>query len=339
MVILLASSDSRTLRSIGERKAIDIILSALTACDEPIAVGPGDDCAAVKIGKDYLLITTDMITQKRHFPPEISPYQMGWHVVAISLSDLAAKGARPLGVVVAAGVPEDYNVRFLKELVKGMNKCATKHGTAIIGGDMKSHDHLTLTSTAIGKVPQKDFMSRLGARPGDIIGITGALGRAGAAYYALKNDLVKKFKGVATGLFEPMPRLNEGSALAKSGVVSSSMDISDGLANSLYQLSSLTKLSFDVVFDNIPLDPNATKLAEKLDMPIEDLTIYFGGDYELLVTVTSKGWDKAADAVKKAGGQLTQVGFVTGKRRMNLIKDGTKSHLENRGYEHFKWED
>ena len=330
---------SEKLGTIGERKAIDLVKSILSPGNEDIAVGPGDDCAAIKINDNYIVITTDMATEKTHFPPNITPYQIGWHIVAINLSDLAAKGAKPLGVVIAAGLPESYDVKFLEDMFEGMNSCALTYDTAIIGGDMKSHDSITLTGTAIGKVPQSEFMSRLGAKKGDLLCVTGTIGNAGLGYYSLKHKQVPENRAAFVGLFEPKPKLAEGMALAKSGVVTSCMDISDGLANSLYQLAELNQVGFDLFFDDIPIAPKAFELAEKLSIPIEDLTIYFGGDYELVVTIKSDSWDLAREAVRAAGAKLSQIGIVTEKRELNLIKEGSKEELKNRGFEHFKWVD
>jgi thiamine-monophosphate kinase len=332
------NTDAEQLRTIGERKAINLITSILTQGNEDVAVGPGDDCAALRVGNEYIVITTDMAAEKTHFPPNITPYQIGWHIVAINLSDLAAKGAKPLGVVVAAGLPEHYDVKFLENMTEGMNTCATTYGTTIIGGDIKSHDQLTLTGTAIGRVSQANFMSRKGAKKGDFVGVTGKLGHAGAGYYTLKHNLESDDKAVFIGLFEPKPRMAEGIALANSRTVSSCMDISDGLAHSLYQLSELNAVGFDIIFEDVPISQDAVKLAEKLEMPIEDLTIYFGGDYELLVTVDSENWAKAQRAVADVGSKLTQIGIVNHNEKMNLFKDGDIFPLENRGFEHFKWE-
>jgi thiamine-monophosphate kinase len=337
-VIVTDDSEPEKLRSIGERKAIDLITSILTPGNDEVAVGPGDDCAALKVGDDYILITTDMAAQKTHFPPNITPYQIGWHIVAINLSDLAAKGARPLGLVIAAGVPESYDVKFLENMFEGMNSCATAYNTFIIGGDIKAHDQLTLTGTAIGRVAQNEFMSRKGAKRGDIVGITGTLGHAGSGYYTLKNKLVPKSREAFIGLFEPKPKMAEGMALAKSGAVTSCMDISDGLAHSLFQLAKLNNIGFEILFDDVPIAPEAIELAEKLSIPIEDLTIYFGGDYELLVTVQNYLWAEAREAVRAAGATLTQIGIVTDKSELSLIKEGGKEPLENRGYEHFFWQ-
>jgi thiamine-monophosphate kinase len=330
-------SEIEQLRTIGERKAINLITSILTPGDEHVAVGPGDDCAALRIGDEYIVITTDMAAEKTHFPPNITPYQIGWHIVAINLSDLAAKGAKPLGVVVAAGLPEHYDVKFLENMTEGMNTCATTYGTTIIGGDIKSHDQLTLTGTAIGRVPDCNFMSRKGAKKGDFVGVTGNLGHAGAGYYTLKHNLAPDDKAVFIGLFEPKPKMAEGLALGESGAVTSCMDISDGLAHSLFQLAEINEVGFDIIFEDVPISRDAVELAKRLNTPVEDLTIYFGGDYELLVTVKNDSWEQAEKAVKEAGSKLTKIGMVT-EHDLNLFKDGDMSVLENRGFEHFKWE-
>jgi thiamine-monophosphate kinase len=133
--------------------------------------------------------------------------------------------------------------------------------------------------------------------------------------------------------------MTEGYALAKSGAVTSCMDISDGLAQSLFQLSAINQVGFELLFDEVPLAPEALELAEKLSIPVEDLSIYFGGDYELVVTVKNEEWDIAADAVAHAGSKLTQIGYATDKLKLTMIKDGIIQPLENRGYEHFKWEE
>ncbi len=326
------------MKKLGERKAVELVTSLLTPSDDKIAVGPGDDCAAIEFGDFYLVITTDMTSVTTHFPPGITPYQMGWHIVAINLSDLAAKGALPLGVVVATGMPGKYKLDFLTELIKGMDRCAVRYGTRIIGGDLKSHEHLTLTGTAIGIVHQKEFMPRIGAKPGDIVCVTGELGRAGVGYYSLKHKKSGKNQELLRGLFEPEPRLAEGHALAKSESVSSCMDISDGLADSLHQMAKLNDVGYEINFEDVPMDQNAVELANKLSVPIGDLTIYFGGDYELLATVKKDMWEFAKHAVTIVGGKLTEIGKVTKNKKLVLVKDGKTRVLENRGYEHFKWE-
>jgi len=150
------------LEHIGERNAIKMI-SEITKTDV------SDDCAVIPFGKKYFLFTTDMINEETHIPENSKPYYIGWHVVAINLSDIAAKGGKSLGVSVALGLPENYDAKFLKELSKGMSDCAKKYNTKIVGGDTKENNTLTLCGSAVGVVNRKNIMLRKGAKPGDVV--------------------------------------------------------------------------------------------------------------------------------------------------------------------------
>ena len=112
----------KNLSDLGERKAIKLISKIISKGD--IEVGIGDDCAAINMGKEYLLITTDMITKKTHMPKEMTPFQIGWFIVAINLSDIASKGGTPLGLVLSFGLPKKTSDAFLKDLTKGADACA-----------------------------------------------------------------------------------------------------------------------------------------------------------------------------------------------------------------------
>src|SRR3972149_8425169 len=111
--------------------------------------------------------------------------QIGWMSVAVNLSDLASKGAQPIGVVMAMGIPPDTELGFIEDMVRGMDDCASRYGMQIIGGDTDSHDELTMTGTALGLLKKELLIRRSGARVGDLVCVTGTLGRAGAALLAL----------------------------------------------------------------------------------------------------------------------------------------------------------
>ena len=178
------------LSDIGERNAIKRIETILSKGD--VAVGIGDDCAAFTIGDDYLLVTTDMITQKTHIPEGMTPFQIGWFVVAINLSDIAAKGGRPLGLVLALGLPKNTSELFFTELMKGADACAIQNDTHIVGGDTKENPEITICGTAFGLVRKDEFMPRKGAKIGDVVAVTGTLGKAGAGYLANQHHIHDK---------------------------------------------------------------------------------------------------------------------------------------------------
>jgi thiamine-monophosphate kinase len=322
----------KRLQDIGERIAIQHIKKILTPGKNTNRIG--DDCATIPIGQHYLLITTDMMFQRTHIPPQMTPYQMGWFLVAINLSDIAAKGGKPLGIVSSLGLPKTTSDSFLKQLIKGADACAVHFGTTILGGDIKETKEITLSGTAVGIVHKKDFMSRIGANPDDIVAVTGSLGKAGAGFYLMKTGKGKKYM---KDFFEPSPCMNEGRLLAQQHTITSSMDLSDGLSASLYQLQDLNNVGFEIQKEALPLTPilrSFPRLIPAIDP--YSLALHFGGDYELLVTIIPQKFQQTTKTLQKKGVRLTAVGRVTRKKGVFLIDDGKKKVLKNKGYEHFK---
>jgi len=326
----------KRLEDLGERVAIQRIVTILTKGKN--ILGIGDDCAAIDIGNKYLLVTTDMMSQRTHIPSQMTPYQMGWFLVAINLSDIAAKGGTPLGLVCSFGLPKKTSEMFLKELTKGADACAVRFGTMVIGGDTKETTEITLCGTAFGTVKKDEFMSRIGARPGDVVAVTGTLGKAGVGYYGLKRN--KKEKKLSKALLEPQPRLKEGRLLALLRSVTSSMDLSDGLSASLYQLQKINSVGFEIEKHALPLASGLNKrFYEYHGIDPYFLALHFGGDYELLVTIPPRKLEKTKRTLQKHGITFTPIGIVTQKRKIFLLENGTKKTLPNKGYEHFKKHD
>ena len=137
---------------LGERELIRRISEILGGVEN-------DDCAVIDAGERYLVATTDMLHRKTDFPDIMNPWQMGWMAVAVNLSDIAAMGAEPAGVLIAAGLPPEADLYFIDELFSGFGDCAAYYGTRIIGGDTDSHEELTITGTALGFV-EKDLVLR-----------------------------------------------------------------------------------------------------------------------------------------------------------------------------------
>ena len=323
----------KRLENIGERAAIRHIEKILRK--EKNSLGIGDDCAAIDLGTTYLLVTTDMISQQTHIPPQMTPYQMGWFLVAVNLSDLAAKGGTPIGIVCSYGLPKTTSEQFLIQLTKGANACAVQYKTTIVGGDTKESTEVTLCGTAFGTVKKNEFMPRKGAQPGDIIAVTGSLGKAGLGYYMLKKNPAEK--KLSKGILEPRPRLTEGRLLARLHIVNSSMDLSDGLSSSLYQLQDLNDVGFEIEKNNLPLTKGLNRQFQKTHgVDPYTVALHFGGDYELLITLQLKNFNKTKQTLQRHGILLTAIGLVTEKKKILLIENGKKKPLPNKGYEHFK---
>jgi len=316
------------LRDLGERETIEFLKGILDREKLPVRIG--DDCAAISFGDDYLLVTTDVINQRTHIPKGATSYQIGWHIVAINLSDIAAMGGKPIGIVVAMSLPRTFDMASLKEIAKGMDECAREFDLAIIGGDTKESQEISLCWTAFGLVPKNRILLRSGARIGDVVGVTGELGKAGWSEF-----MIKKGKGggkAIENLLKIHPRINEGLLLSKTGWATSCIDISDGLASSLYQLTAASSVFFEIDFDRLPIFDEAGKLPDK----VKDLALYHGGDYELLATVNPKGLDLVQREFKKAGKKFTPIGAVVEDKGNTLITRKGIEKLENKGYEHFR---
>ena len=301
---------------LGERELIRRISEILGGVEN-------DDCAVIDAGERYLVATTDMLHRKTDFPDIMNPWQMGWMAVAVNLSDIAAMGAEPSGVLIAAGLPPEADLYFIDELFSGFGDCAAYYGTRIIGGDTDSHQELTITGTALGFVEKDLVLRRRGARVGDLLCTTGSLGGAGGGLWAwqqgVESDLITK-------LLEPEPRLVEGRALAKSRAVTAMMDNSDGLALSLSDLAEVSRVGFVVQEEALPV---AEGLAEMVGQEKALETVMSaGGDFELVFTIRREGLEAARKAC-----ELTVIGEVVGEG-IWMEKGGERRRVEARGYEH-----
>lgn len=301
---------------IGERELILRISEILGGVEN-------DDCAVIDAGERYLVATTDMLHRDTDFPDIMNPWQMGWMSVAVNLSDIAAMGAEPAGVLIAVGMPPEADLFFIDELFSGFGDCASFYGTRIVGGDTDSHQELTIIGTALGFVEKDLVLRRKGARPGDFLCTTGMLGGAGGGLWAWQHGVRSEF---ITRLLEPEPRLKEGRALAKSQVVTAMMDNSDGLALSLSDLSEVGRVGFVVNEEALPV---AEGLSEMVGQEkARELVMSAGGDFELIFTVRPEGLEAARKACT-----LTVIGGVV-EEGIWMEKGGMRRRIEAKGYEH-----
>jgi thiamine-monophosphate kinase len=319
------------LADIGERAAIEI-LSRIYDRGQPI--GLGHDCGVVEWGDDYLVVTTDVVNQKTHIPAGATPAQIGWYGTAVNLSDIAAAGARPLGFVAALSLPAATEVEFLRGLAQGIEECVRAFGIAVLGGDTKESDTLSIAGTAFGRVRKDRILLRTGARPGDVIVVTGDVGRAGHAAKLLESGPANRAE-ILNQLLRPYPRVAEGMFLSDSGVVTSCIDLSDGLGVSLAQLAGMTRLSYQIEFEALPIYRGLSTLPPAV---AKEVALYYGGDYELLVTVRPEGLGTLLEraAATARGTRLTAIGKVAPPGGNVLITKTGREPLLGKGWEHFR---
>ncbi len=327
----------RLVEELGERRIIEVILGSLEVM--PNASVPfGDDVSAVDIGGGRLaVIKTDMLVGKTDVPHGMNLWQAARKAVVMNISDLAAKGTQPQAVLVAVGLPRGLTEKDIEQIGKGLNAGARQYGAYVLGGDTNEASDLVISCTAFGTCEKRSFVRRSGAKSGDLVATTGFFGKTSAGLKILLEGLTTPQnirKQLMEAVLMPQARLEEGLALAETGAVSASIDSSDGLAWSLHEISRASHVGF--LIDDLPVAEEAVKFADAHGLNHAELALYGGEEYELVVTVKRGLWNRAEDAVKKAGGSLTKIGIVTTKPRILLkTEEGTVS-VEARGWEHFK---
>jgi thiamine-monophosphate kinase len=319
------------LSDIGEREAVQRILAEIAETVSSTNIGPGDDAAAIDLGALYLVASTDMLAQKTHFLPQTSYHQMGWEVAAANLSDIAAMGAKPVGLLVSMGLPRTLEFANLDEMIQGVLDCCQEAGTELLGGDTKETSEIVLTGTALGTVAKRSILLRKGAQAGDLLAVTGTVGLAAAGYHSLTKGL--NAKRAERVFLEPKARVKEGQILSASGTVTSCMDVSDGLALSVHALSEASRVGFEVDFGAIPVEKEVLGVAKQADAKPEDLILYYGGDYQLLFTFKQEGLNLLRS---RLGNSFTVIGRARPGADNVLVKQGRMTPLERRGYEHFR---
>lgn len=293
-----------------------------------------DDCAIVPInGRYFMLFTTDVITQKSHIPPTALPRQIGYYACAVNLSDIAAKGGEPKGLLFATTYPPDTKVDFVMEIAEGISECAKRYSVPVLGGDTKEGNELTIAGMAIGIVRDTMLLRRRGAKPGDAVYITGTVGRGGAAYLSLQYGYEQK--RATKDLLEITPRLETMRQIARIGCITSAIDTSDGVAAALQQIGELNDVGFQIEANALPVDEKAKQVSARFNIRLEDF-IFYGGDYEVVFTVDASKEKEFEMKCRKKKLEVKKIGQVTAKKSIMLLYENRKVvDLGQYGYEHF----
>ena len=325
------------IRNLGEFNLIKRISTDLVSHRHPVIVGIGDDAAVLDPPMKRLqLVTTDMLVENVHFRLDIAkPFQIGWKSLAVNISDIAAMGGEPTYAFVSIGLTRETTVEFVDELYSGIKEAAEAYSVDIVGGDTVSSPEVIINISLLGEVEAENLVLRSGAKAGDAIAVTGDLGGSAAGLALLKRGV--SMDGIEKHLM-PVPRVCEGRLLAKSGCVTSMIDISDGLASEVHHICEQSKTGARLYMKDVPLSDNVFRIAELTGGNPYDFALYGGEDYELLFTCQP---DKlpilAEDVLKNCGTPLTVVGQITGMPDSISIEDayGRIVPLEPRGYDHF----
>jgi len=298
----------------------------------------GDDVSAIDIGNNKLaVLKTDMLVGKTDVPPSMSLRQAARKAVIMNISDLAAKGVKPKAILASIGIPRGYTKKDIQQIGKGLNAGAREYDAYLLGGDTNEASDLVISCSLLGICEKQHLMRRSGARPRDLVAVTGLFGKTASGLKILLENLsapTKIRKEFVDAVLMPQARLKEGLALAKTNAITASIDSSDGLAWSLHELSRASNVGF--VIDNPPVAPEVKKFAKIHDLNPRDLSLYCGEEYELVVTIQQGLWEKAEKAVGRIGGTLTKIGRVTKEKSLLLKREEETIPIEARGWEHFR---
>ena len=319
----------KKLKDIGEFGLIKRIAEAERIFDKEVIVGIGDDAAVIKYKEGrYLLLTTDMLIENIHFDKKATPFQIGYKSLAVNISDIAAMGGIPKYALVGLGLKKETSVKFVDEIYRGIRSLAKKFKVKILGGDTVASSKMVINITLSGEVEKKYLTLRNGAKIGDKIYVTGALG----------GSILGKHLSF-------IPRVKEARYLVKNLHPTSMIDISDGLLSDLKRVCEASKVGAKIYQEKIPLSKGVISLAKKKKEDPYQLALTGGEDFELLFTLShhpplyplpSREGKAEEGFILPSKVHITQIGQIT-KRGIVLLDEKNKIiHLSKIGFDHFK---
>ncbi|MER3601204.1 MAG: thiamine-phosphate kinase [Nitrososphaerota archaeon] len=294
----------------------------------------GDDVAAYflkGLGK-WLVAKADMLVASTDIPPGMSLVQAGRKALAMSVSDFAAKGVKPLFALVSMGLPKELASRaHVKRLADGISLAAREFGFKIAGGDTNEAKELVLDACLVGLAAK--IVPRSTAQVGDLVAVTGPFGYSAAGLEILLGGIkpISPEERLAVSkVMKPEPPLKLGLALAEQGIVTSSIDSSDGLALSLHHLAEASHKRINL--HGLPTDEGVRRLAARLNRTVEELALYGGEELEIVYTLPISKLKAGRRLARRFGKDLLVVGRVT--EGSGVAFNG--SEVERRGWLHFR---
>lgn len=308
-----------------------------------VILGIGDDCAAISLdGSDYLLWTMDTLVEGVHFDLSYTPLEkLGWKALAVNLSDIAAMGGEPRYALLSLGWPPRRDRSGALTLADGLARAAREYGVAVIGGDtVASPGGLAVTLTLTGVVDAAQMLRRAGAQAGDLVYVTGTLGEAAAGLEILKRG-VEMDRGLKEPLIEahlaPRPQLQAGRVLAREGLATALIDLSDGVATDLSHLCRASGVGARIRGAAVPISAGLAAAAPLLGRDPVQLALTGGEDYQLLFTCPPALAASLPRAFSQAGLAPPQaLGEIVAGAGVILVTEEGEVDISGRGYDHFR---
>ncbi|MBQ7701971.1 MAG: thiamine-phosphate kinase [Candidatus Methanomethylophilaceae archaeon] len=299
-----------SLKEVGEQQLIRNIRSIIRPAKD--ARGTDDDAVVLQTGGD-IVASTDVVTFERHMPRTMSYERFGWMAAAVNFSDLAAMGARPIGLLTSLSMPPDMDEHDLYDIVSGMDQCAEFVNTFIVGGDTKPGTG-SISCTALGTMEGREPMMRSGAEVGDIVAVTGPLGGPAAGFAALENNI--DAEEAIFSLMVPVPMVDAGIALSSTGKVTSCIDLSDGLATAANTICKQSHVGMEIVFDFLPVAEDVEEVCNATGGSMKDMLIGWGGEYVLMFTFRKED----VSIIQDSGVMFSIIGHVTNDDGVYLLE-------------------
>jgi thiamine-monophosphate kinase len=325
-----------TVSELTERELIARIQRRLPPAPDWLLVGPGDDAAVVEAERNRVeVLSVDCLVDTVHFDRKfVPPDAIGHRALAVNLSDLAAMGASPRLALLSLALPEALPVSEFDGIVDGLTTLASRHRMHIAGGNLtRTPGPLTVDVTVVGTVKRRQALTRGGARPGDELYVTGAVGSARAALEQLRSG---RTSALATAYLRPEARLRVGTLLARNRVASACMDLSDGLADAVRQVARTSGVGALIDGDAVPIEPLAQEWFEAQQQDPVFAALGGGDDYELLFAVHPHFRRRLGAVRRLADVPITRIGVCTATPEL-VVSSSTGSAVPlPPGYGHFR---
>ena len=268
------------LIEILENEVINNLISGFERSPNQLNKPHESDAEIIKLGRIKLAVTTDSISEEISTGLYDDPYLIGWMIVTVNISDLAAVGATPIGILISEIIPKDFNEEKLEQLQKGISDACKTYDTYVLGGDTNEGEKLVLTGTAIGIIKNENTLSRVGCKPGDILYSSGKFGIGNA--YAISKLISKTSSSIN---YKPEARIKLMSTINK--YATACMDTSDGFISTLDQLMRLNDVGFEISTENPELfiDEEALNYSKRSNIPPWLLLAGQHGEFELIFTI------------------------------------------------------